>query len=57
MEDEDVKRIAYLRTPFAKVQRQDPRHIVDAVMDPSRKTLRIKQEITAMPSRDERNRP
>ena len=53
MEDEDVKRIAYLRTPFAKVQRQDPRHIVDAVMDPERRVLRVQKEIIASPNRKE----
>ncbi len=59
MEDEDsdrIKRTTALRTPFSKSPRPDPRAIVDALMDPERKTLRVKKEITAMPSRDERNR-
>jgi len=49
VEDEDwdrIKRTAAPRTPFAKAPRPDPRVIVDAVMDPERKTLRVKKEVT-----------
>ena len=49
MEDEDwdrIQRTTAPRTPFAKAPRPDPRAIVDAVMDPERKTLRVKKEIT-----------
>ncbi|MBA3431815.1 MAG: hypothetical protein H0U16_10100 [Actinobacteria bacterium] len=49
MEGEDwdrIKRTAAPHTPFAKAPHPDPRAIVDALMDPERKTLRIKKEVT-----------
>lgn len=37
-------RIKNGRTPFASAPTPDPREVVDALMDPERRTLQVKKE-------------